>query len=819
MNRVNYWKGSWALEVLWLVFSLAGAGLSAEPTPWRPRIRPQAGPDGFVLVHGGTFLRGDVLRGAARALARVEDFEILDHPITNREYAVFVRETGHPAPPYWKGQSPPPDLLDHPVVMVNRYDAVSYLKWRSAKEGRLYRLPTAAEFEYAARGGLVDAKYPWGDEDPEGRANFDADGSRNLDQWSSYLEPVKKHAPNGYGLHDMAGNVFQFVDMYPDPATQQYKYRLDDPIGLEGSIMGGSWNRSAQYLRVGFISGHSAGIRSPEVGFRPVRQPQGSDWRVVPRRVVALPHGKGRIFLSWALLASDAPNVRFHVYRSRYRDEAGFRTTDRPISACSYVDTLDESWQRLSRIYYRIRPVDAEGREGPLSEWAGVSPADSTSAVVLRVETRSLAGGLVPVFGDLDGDGLLDCVVRITNGIHEMSQDPGVPVEMEAFSSWGHSLWRRPLVWHDHCFGNHNNVPFCVFDLDGDGRAEVISRLQLGDSVYLAVLDGWTGRVLRKTPWPELLSDWNRSSTRIHLSVAFLDGKHPFIVTQTGLYENERFTAFDGKLRRIWDFQSTGLTNGSGSHRIEVADVDGDGRQEVFDGTTCLSPDGTVRWSIYRHHPDVVSIHDIDPDVPGREVFYIVETSIDAGVYLVRAADGGVLWFHNQEKDPAWTHGHVGWTADIWAGSPGYECASNRRGHDDRNMLLYSCRGALLLEGFPYGATPLEWDGDPTRELILPDRLVIGEFDGKGVHPLESLKLPAANLRLVYTADLVGDFRDELILSGRDGDRVSLWVLTATRPIEARWESRLESLDYRLWLARNMGGGYSQVFDEPLRTP
>ena len=104
-----------------------------------------------------------------------------------------------------------------------------------------------------------------------------------------------------------------------------------------------------------------------------------------------------------------------------------------------------------------------------------------------------------------------------------------------------------------------------------------------------------------------MVSDFSKSSTRVHMSVAYLNGKTPAIVTQTGLYENEMIDAFDANLKRLWQFKSFAETNGSGSHHIDIADVDGDGRDEVFDGTTLLNPDGTVRWSIYREHPDIVA--------------------------------------------------------------------------------------------------------------------------------------------------------------------------------------------------------------------
>ena len=251
--------------------------------------------------------------------------------------------------------------------------------------------------------------------------------------------------------------------------------------------------------------------------------------------------------------------------------------------------------------------------------------------------------------------------------------------------------------------------------MDDDGRAEVITRLQIGDSVWVAILDGMSGQVKQKAPWPRMVSDFAKSSTRIHMSIAYLDGHHPAVVTQTGLYENEVFAAFDAQLKPLWQFNSIAETCGSGGHKIEVADVDGDGRQEVFDGTTCLNHDGTVRWSIYRQHPDIVNVADYLPQRPGLEVFYIVESSVHAGVYMVDADTGEVIWKLNREDYPCWTHGHYGWTSDIWAGSPGIECISNRAGHNDHHVVLFLPRDAYCLSRFPIAIR--RWNGMVIRHV------------------------------------------------------------------------------------------------------
>jgi rhamnogalacturonan endolyase len=769
---------------------------------------------GAVLVAGADFvrIRGGVLPG--RPEVRVEDFEMAVHPVTNREYLEFVESAGHPPPLHWSGGRIPAGMEDWPVVFVNRFDAAAYLRWRTRREGRLYRLPTAAEFEYAARAGSAEAVYPWGKDAPAGKANYDADGSRNFADWQRHLRAVRSGAVNPWGLYDMAGNVWQMVDRYPDLATSRFIYRVADPVERETGLAGGSWARGEHYLRCGVFGGASAGIRHPDIGFRPVREPEGTaHFRRQVRRLIAAPAPGGAVFLSWQLLPGDGAETGFHVYRSTRTDAAGERISSRPLQGPT--NFTDRNPPRGARLYYRVRPVERTGAEGPPSEWAGIEPGGAPSGLILTVAATTRQGGLAPVFGDLDGDGRLDVVLRLDNGIQEMSRDPGVPVELEAFTSYGRALWRRPLVRHESSFGNANNVPVNVHDLDGDGRDEVIAQVEEGGELYLAVLDGLSGRVLRKAPWTRMVSDFAKSSTRVHMSIAYLDGKRPAIITQTGLYENEVIDAFDAGLARLWRYESFAETNGSGSHHVDVADVDGDGRDEVFNGTMVLNPDGRLRWALYRAHPDIVAVNRILPGAKTRQVYYVVESNVHAGVYLVDASTGKVLWKVNREDDPRWVHGHTGWASEIWEGSPGMELLSNRDGHLMEDLVLFSAEGKILMNPFPRGWRPVNWTGGATRELISSDGRRLGRFSGSGVEPL-TLKPPneAASGSCPMAADLAGDYRDEVVCLGRTPEGApALFVYTNTEPAARREITRTASREYRLWLARNMGGGYASYFE------
>lgn len=751
----------------------------------------------FVLVKGGRL--GEV---------RLEDFEMAVAPVTNLEYKQFVDAAGHAAPLHWSGGQVPAGLDNHPVIFVNRYDVADYLAWRSRKEARRYRLPNTSEFEYAARAGRADAIYPWGAGEPDGKANFDPSGNRTFGEWRQYLRAIKTYAPNPLGLYDLAGNVWQMVDAYPDEAIARFKYRIISAADLEGGIAGGSWARSSYYLRVTVRGGASPGIRHPDLGFRVVREPAGSThFALTPRRVIAQPSNHGAVFIGWQLLPQDRPDVRFHVYRTTRRTSAGDRISAEPVGGGG--NFLDPHPGQAGRTYYRVRPVDAAGREGAPSEWAAVEAGAARSGLIAVFEATPKDTGATPIFGDLNGDGVLDAVLRLDNHIHEMSRDPGIPVELEAFTSYGRSIWRRALARHDQAFGSANNMPVAVYDMDGDGKAEVICRLQEGEQVYLAILDGMTGIVRRKTPWTPMATDFAKSSTRIHLSIAYLNGKTPAIVTQTGLYENEIFDAFDSELKKLWTFRSFAETNGSGSHHIDIADVDGDGRDEVFDGTTLLNPDGTMRWSIYREHPDIVAIKRILPGSRDRQVFYSVESNVHAGAYVVDAKSGRIIWKSNREDDPRWSHGHTGWASDIWEGSPGIEMYTNRDGHLVKDTLLFSATGKVLAEPFPTGWRPVNWTGGPVRDLISGDGKQIGRFNGKEIVVLPGAMANESTGACGMTADLAGDFRDEVVCVS--GGKVM--VFSNIQPLDRREVTRTGNREYRLWLARNMGGGYASYFE------
>ena len=169
-------------------------------------------------------------------MVQVTDFLLDRREVTNAQYAEFCEATDHELPQFWEVErfSSGPDYPDHPVVGTTWHDALAFCRWRGM------RLPTEAEWEYAAKGGLLGKKFPWGDKiDPENANYHPSDGT----------VAVGSFPPNDYGLFDMAGNVGEWVADWYDPGYYA-ESPVEDPKGPEKgkykSVRGGGW-RSGPY--------------------------------------------------------------------------------------------------------------------------------------------------------------------------------------------------------------------------------------------------------------------------------------------------------------------------------------------------------------------------------------------------------------------------------------------------------------------------------------------------------------------------------------------------------------------------------------------
>lgn len=156
--------------------------------------------------------------------------------------------------------------VNHPVVGVSFGNAKQYIQWINQKTGKSYRLPTEAEWEYAARGKNTVDPYPWGVDASHEYANYGDERIMGKDQWK-YTSPVATFPANNYGLYDMHGNASEWVaDCY-----RVKSYESGAPIDencLKGVIRGGSWVSPAKSMRSAYRVDHERSDHDASIGFR-----------------------------------------------------------------------------------------------------------------------------------------------------------------------------------------------------------------------------------------------------------------------------------------------------------------------------------------------------------------------------------------------------------------------------------------------------------------------------------------------------------------------------------------------------------------------
>ena len=253
-----------------------GRAARRTDAPGRQRVQTQARerlpyePE-MVVIPGGRFRMGCVSGRDCEDdeqpvhEVRVESFELGKYEVTFEEYDRFTAATGRERADdggWGRGR--------RPVINVLWEDAVAYSRWLSEQTGERYRLPSEAEWEYAARAGSVTA-YSWGNEIGRNRANCDGCGS----QWDyQQTAPVGSFGPNGWGLHDLHGNVWEWVQ---DCWNKSYQGASTNGSAWESGncsrrvMRGGSWSGDPWNLRSASRSWNPATSWSNFIGFRVTR--------------------------------------------------------------------------------------------------------------------------------------------------------------------------------------------------------------------------------------------------------------------------------------------------------------------------------------------------------------------------------------------------------------------------------------------------------------------------------------------------------------------------------------------------------------------
>lgn len=555
------------------------------------------------------------------------------------------------------------------------------------------------------------------------------------------------------------------------------------------------------------------------------------------RGMVGVKTTDNAVFLSWRLLGTDDFNTAFAIYR---QEGNGIQKKLNNAPLTKGTNFLDDHVDLSKDVTYTLDIV-AGGKEKEVAKLT--LSKDQKVQQYLNIPLRTPTGytpGDVSV-GDLDGDGTYELIVHQTGVGHDNAHN-GITSEpiFQAYKLDGTFLWEINLGKNIREGAHYTQ--FMVYDLDSDGRAELVCKTADGtkdalghvigdpkadwrDTItnsrtlgrilkgpeYLTVFDGLTGKALSTVDYlPERgdLRSWgdtnaNRSD-RFLACVAYLDGVHPSVVMTRGYYERTALAAWDFKNKKLvsrWVFDSKVRQDpysGQGYHSLSVADVDQDGKDEIVFGSMVIDENGKGLYSTQLGHGDALHVGDLDPERPGLEIFGIHELKggrKGTGVALLDAKTGAILFQSAIDQDIP-----RGVAANIdpdrkgaylwWLGSKAmYDTRGNNVGPAPRstNFLIW-------------------WDADLSRELLNSNYIEKYQngkaeriFTATGSSSINGSK-STPNL----SADIFGDWREELVL--RSEDNQHLRIYTTTIPTEQRLYTLMHDPQYRLSIAwQNVG--------------
>lgn len=549
------------------------------------------------------------------------------------------------------------------------------------------------------------------------------------------------------------------------------------------------------------------------------------------RGVVAVRTEDGKVAISWRTLMSDTKGQPYDVYRN------GVKLNKEPLTTGGTF-FVDEQPTTGNAVY----EVRGGGKDGAFTLKAD-APVGYLPIPIEKPEGRYSANDAS--VGDVDGDGQYEIFLKWEPwNAHDNSHDGYTdPVFIDCYRLDGTRLWRVDLGRNIRAGAHYTQ--FMVYDLDGDGSAEMICRTadgtrdglgtMVGDSAadyrnsagrilegpeYLTVFNGLTGRTMDTKLYIPQRGDPNgwgdnrgNRSDRFLAAVGYLDGEHPSVLFCRGYYTRTVIAAWDWngqQLKERWTFDTNQPEwrsyAGQGNHNLRIADVDGDGRDEIIYGSMTVDHDGRGLYNTRMGHGDAMHLV-AEPKTNELYVWDCHENKRD-GSELRNARTGEVVFQIKSSTD-------VGrcMAADIDPTSYGCEMWS-ADSHGIRNMkgeVINTAEDAndpqhnnyLIMKGrwlsINFG---IWWDGDLLRELL--DRSTVSKYDWEH-HEIVDLQRfegqfnNGTKSNPCLQADLLGDWREEVLTRNHESTELRLYVTTI--PTQYRINCLMEDIPYRLSVA------------------